>query len=401
MMAEKSWFFTEVGSAPTYGPDDFSAWLYNAMFRNDGVLKGLDNSLAVTSDGAGNALIATGCAMKGGYGYQNTSILTMGLTLPAVGYQNINTLVVRVDSGASPNLMHAYKLVGSSVANPGPPAAPAITAGTDVYLCDILIVNTAGSYAYTVTDKRAFAKVQANGLLGANWEAALESAGPNGANWLAAIGAVLGSNMKQLMADDLGTGWEALLKVASINIFQGQKVLLTSGSGNWTVPSGVTQIRVTCIGGGGGGGGGGTGSPGNGGTGGSTTFTGATTGVGGSGGGAYVGSLGIGGAGPAGGAGSAGSSSGNSPGCGGGAGGAPGAVGSYGGGGGGGPSVSAGYGGGGGGGTLISLVPASVLSVTPGALIAYSVGAGGSAGAAGTNGSAGGVGGSGLIIIEY
>jgi hypothetical protein len=217
MMAEKSWFFTEVGSAPTYGPDDFSAWLYNAMFRNDGVLKGLDNSLAVTSDGAGNALIATGCAMKGGYGYQNTSILTMGLTLPAVGYQNINTLVVRVDSGASPNLMHAYKLVGSSVANPGPPAAPAITAGTDVYLCDILIVNTAGSYAYTVTDKRAFAKVQTNGLLGANWEAALEGAGPG------AIGA-LGLAILPL-AGASGNNWAASLALPSA-----RGILSTSGA---------------------------------------------------------------------------------------------------------------------------------------------------------------------------
>jgi len=156
-MSENSWFFTCVGAAPTYGPSDLAQWLYNASFRNDGVLKGLDDSLNVTTDGLGNALIATGCAMKSGYGYQNTGVITMPLALPAVGYQNINTLVVRVDTGASPNLMHAYKLAGVSVANPGPPAAPAIVAGTDVYLCDILIVNTAGSYTYAVTDKRAFA----------------------------------------------------------------------------------------------------------------------------------------------------------------------------------------------------------------------------------------------------
>lgn len=113
------------------------------------------------------------------------------------------------------------------------------------------------------------------------------------------------------------------------------EVRITSGSGNWTVPSGITQIRVKCIGGGGGGGGsyrnglnqfaggggggtdigsvpwsyievtpgseiaysvgtggaggnGSTSSPSDGGTGGATTFTGATTGPGG-GGGKYIG----------------------------------------------------------------------------------------------------------------
>jgi hypothetical protein len=40
------------------------------------------------------------------------------------------------------------------------------------------------------------------------------------------------------------------------------------------------------------------------------------------------------------------------------------------------------------------------LTVTPGATIAYAIGAGGTAGS-GTGGSAGGAGGSGYILVEY
>lgn len=59
-------------------------------------------------------------------------------------------------------------------------------------------------------------------------------------------------------------------------------VTLTSGT-SWTVPAKVTYVNVTLYGGGGGGGGNGN-TGGTGGTGGSTTFTGATTAVGGPGG---------------------------------------------------------------------------------------------------------------------
>jgi len=90
-------------------------------------------------------------------------------------------------------------------------------------------------------------------------------------------------------------------------------VRLTSGAGNWTVPAGVSRIKVMCAGGGGGGGGG------------SSSFGG----------------------------------------------------------------------GGGGGGTLISDVLSEILSVTPGQVIAYSVGVGGSGGNSATgNAEGGGPGGS-------
>jgi len=204
--------------------------------------------------------------------------------------------------------------------------------------------------------------------------------------------------------------------IARLDTVQNQSVAphaivrLTSGSGNWTVPAGVTRIKVTCVGGGGGGGGAGTntGYTGtDGGTGGTTSFTGATSGTGGGGGkaGGGSGSYG-GGVGAGGGAGSAGGAGSTISGCGGSGGGAggfgikngTGSDGSYGGGGGG-AGNTAGNAAGGGGGTIISSVTASILSVTPNSAIAYSVGAGGTAGGGGN--LAGGAGGSGIIIIEY
>jgi hypothetical protein len=164
---------------------------------------------------------------------------------------------------------------------------------------------------------------------------------------------------------------------------------ITSGSGNWTVPVGVSRIRVTCVGGGGGGRGGGGASRGGGGgggtnislvlgdiinvypgqsiaysvgaggaagvDGGSTTFTGAVTGDGGKapstnaiGG---LGSTGVAGSGGGYGDSSVGGSGGGAGGIGG-AGASAGTNGNYGGGGGGG-GVTTGAGGDGGSGIII------------------------------------------------
>jgi len=188
--------------------------------------------------------------------------------------------------------------------------------------------------------------------------------------------------------------------------WRGEVERITTGASTWAVPAGVFKIRVTCVGGGGGGGeGDNAGSDGA--SGASTLFTGATTGLPGSGGKGGSGTYGgAGGAGPTGGAGCYGSPGtlNGLGGLGGGAGGAGttgvGTVGGYGGGGGGGVGGVGAGSGGGGGGTNISLVMASVINTLPGALISYTVGAGGTGGTGG-GGSAGGTGGSGIIIIEY
>lgn len=149
---------------------------------------------------------------------------------------------------------------------------------------------------------------------------------------------------------------------------------LTSGSGNWTVPTGVYRIKVTAVGGGGG-----TSSDG-----GNTTFSSitanggsagnnaSTTGAGGSGGGASGGDVNITGSRGQDGTATAGD---HNPGFGGCS-----AMGSIGHG-----SDGSIGGGGGGGGTSIK-----VFSVEPGDVLAYSVGASG-----GANSTAG------IIILEY
>lgn len=202
----------------------------------------------------------------------------------------------------------------------------------------------------------------------------------------------------------------------------------TSGSGTYTTPSGVTWLRVTCIGGGGGGAGSGTASIGSGATGGSTTFGtslltaangngGVQSGTGGTGGAPTVNSPAIavklfnggrgapstlstgtafqpigsaGGSNPAGGAGQ-GTYGGN---------GAQ-AENATGGGGGGGTGLSNAAGnfsgsGGGAGAYLEAIIPVGLVNST----YSYTVGAGGNGGTAGTNGVTGGNGGTGLIIVE-
>lgn len=175
--------------------------------------------------------------------------------------------------------------------------------------------------------------------LGTNWPTALASSGPNGANWISAIMEALGQGHvpSSSAALAINSSWNTILAnsiPSSSNMWQGEKVLLTSGSGTWTVPAGVRKIKVICVGGGGaggtgsstyggGGGGGGTiisdilaeilnvtpgaslsysvGIGGVGNTGGPTSFTGATTRYGGqrgSDGNAGSGGSGGGGSGP-------------------------------------------------------------------------------------------------------
>jgi hypothetical protein len=187
----------------------------------------------------------------------------------------------------------------------------------------------------------------------------------------------------------------------------------TSGSGTYTVPSGVQFLIVQMVGGGGGGAGSGTSGQGNGSNGGNTTFGSATANggnaglpSGGTGGGASGGTINLSGGfgGFGGGLGIAGPTGGSSFFAGGGAGGnnAPGAgsnaptnTGAGGGGAGGSATVQSSYAGGAGG-------YVQWIITSPSATYSYGVGAGGAGGAAGASGSAGGNGAAGIIIIyEY
>lgn len=159
----------------------------------------------------------------------------------------------------------------------------------------------------------------------------------------------------------------------------GAMAVITSGSGNWTVPNGVYRIKVTATGGGGGGGDGSAGTDGT-----DTTFSTLTAGGG-----------------PAGDSGGAGTGAASATG---GTLNLRGMTGTFTNGGGsvfgsGGSGIGVdelpfngggGYPGGGGGATCIG-----VLSVEPGDLIAYAVGGGGAGGGTSQAGATG------IIIIEY
>jgi len=248
-MAETSQFFTAVTGSPSYNGSDFAAWMYNRLFRKDGVLKGLDNALAVTFDGSGNALVATGCATKNGYGYQNSAVLTKALTLPTAGFTNINTVIIRVDGTASPNLVHAVVLVGTSVAIGGTPTAPALTAGSDIYLADIQCTNTAGTYSYVATDRRVYAATIVHDTdlgtgwfstlitaIGTGWAAAL-AAGSSAFNATTASTSLYGINFDYIVDSDAKfLAWQGMTSGC-------EKVLIRKGT--WTLASGGILLSTT------------------------------------------------------------------------------------------------------------------------------------------------------------
>lgn len=208
------------------------------------------------------------------------------------------------------------------------------------------------------------------------------------------------NEIAQFAQRDAGSPW--LNGIGAITTY-------TSGSGNWTVPAGVYRVKYTVTGGGGGGGGRDGGGPGS--DGGDSTLNGTITaggGIGGSnsnpadagppGGAAAGGDINIPGGGGAAGTGlSTGTVGGASYWGGGGAGCGPASngidAGAYGAGGGGAQGASGAAASGSAGGTCIG-----VLSVTPGQLIPYSVGAGG---AGGTGTRTGGAGKDGIIVLEY
>jgi len=208
--------------------------------------------------------------------------------------------------------------------------------------------------------------------------------------------------------------WTALVNQSSTGPTQ---TIYLTGSGTYTVPTGVKWIRVRMVGAGSGGSGGGNGGAG--GAGGNTTFGTSlyTANGGGAGGGGIAPSAGGAASGAniniSGGSGSGGAYHPSAPYIPGGTGGAS----AFGGGGEAG-YVSAGqagfaYGSGGGGGALTSSATSGYtggagaaggycesIIVNPSATYSYAVGAGGTAGTAGTNGYAGGAGAGGIIIIE-
>lgn len=150
-MAEIGYFFTSAAGDRKYTAADFADLFNQLAQRQSGVIRGLDNTLALSNNGTLSIDMATGVAAKSGYLYQNTAAMNMALDAVTSGSKRIDRVVIRVDLTARQVVATVLKGVES-----GTPSAPAITGSTDVLLGQILLDRSSGSYVYTVTDERTY-----------------------------------------------------------------------------------------------------------------------------------------------------------------------------------------------------------------------------------------------------
>ena len=148
-MAELCFAFDSIGTPPgdrAYTSADIAQWMYEAGMRAEGVCR-VDNLLGVSAGGLVST-VSSGVAFKGGRMYKNTAALNLALGAIATTYKRIDVVVIRFDALT---LRFASALVIAGTPSTGTPVAPAINASTDIQLANILIDNTSGSPAYTIT----------------------------------------------------------------------------------------------------------------------------------------------------------------------------------------------------------------------------------------------------------
>jgi hypothetical protein len=150
-MAESSFFFTSSGGDRKYTSGNFATFFYELTQRGEGVIKSIDNELAVTNPGTLSVNINTGTSVKRGYLYNNSTSLNKALDAVTSGSQRIDRIVPRVDLTA--RTMSVVIVKGTESASP---SAPSIDGTTDVLLAKILVNNTSGTPVYTVTDERVY-----------------------------------------------------------------------------------------------------------------------------------------------------------------------------------------------------------------------------------------------------
>lgn len=148
-MAESSGPWDDNSGDRTYTAAQVAAFWGN-MATQDGVVFGKLNSLTPSNAGTLAIVLATGYAYKAGVYYYNSASYSLPLTAVTTTYKRIDRLVIRFDPVTN---RAANATIIPGVATTGTPSAPAI-ASTDLYIAQILIDNTTGTYAYTVTDER-------------------------------------------------------------------------------------------------------------------------------------------------------------------------------------------------------------------------------------------------------
>jgi hypothetical protein len=148
-MAETSGPWDDNSGDRTYTAAQVAAFWGN-MTTGDGVVLGKLNSLTPSNDQTLSITLATGYCYKSGVYYYNSSAYKLSLNACTSGYKRIDYLVIRYDPTTTRS---AFAYVISGVATTSTPSAPS-TSSTDIPIATILIDNSTGTYAYTVTDMR-------------------------------------------------------------------------------------------------------------------------------------------------------------------------------------------------------------------------------------------------------
>jgi photosystem II stability/assembly factor-like uncharacterized protein len=148
-MSEESGFFTSVAGDRKYTASFMNEKLHEAMQRAEGVVKGADGELAVTTDGSLSVDVAAGVAFKGGVFYRTPASLHLPLALPSLGTQRSDRVVVRIDRYA--RTMRAVVVQGNEGSDP---VSPEYNAEDDVPLAAVLVNRLADPPVVTVADER-------------------------------------------------------------------------------------------------------------------------------------------------------------------------------------------------------------------------------------------------------
>ncbi len=144
-------FFDDVAGDRMYTMGDWADYFANLM-TTDGIAPGILNGMAPSNAGTLFFNFDTGVAFHNGYFAKNTASMALSLNTVTSGNKRIDRLVIRFDPVTTRS---SYPLIIQGVETGGVPAVPAITA-QDIYVGQILLDRSSGSYVYTVTDERQY-----------------------------------------------------------------------------------------------------------------------------------------------------------------------------------------------------------------------------------------------------
>ena len=147
----------DVGFIGTFSAADLPM-LHMGEFAN-GVLSGILDELAVSSDGSGlDVDVATGGFVVNGHPFANSAIANLAVTANASGNARIDTVVVRLTQPGQTleGKIELAVVAGTPAASPVAPSLTQTSATWEEALADVAVANGA-SIPGAITDRRAFA----------------------------------------------------------------------------------------------------------------------------------------------------------------------------------------------------------------------------------------------------